>query len=145
MKFLIHLIFLVMTSLTWISCQQDFKSNRLEASGCTQNISSQATAQLPDQTSCHKEIHFGNNEGTLSHAATSFRTASQHPVECAERTAGEHQSPSFRGTGKAFTAHRAPRSTIHLSFGGFVQHTTVPIISFSSHTLFIYVLRHIIR
>lgn len=140
-----HLLFLVMTSFTWISCQQNLKSNQLEASECTQNISPQATVQLSDQTSSHKEIHFGNNEGTLSHAATSFRTASQHPAECAERTASEHQSPSFRGTGKAFTTHRAPRSTIHLSFGGFVQRTTVPIISFSSHTLFIYVLRHIIR
>jgi hypothetical protein len=128
-----------MTSFTWISCQQNLKFNQLEASEYTPNISSQSTVQQLTHTPNNNEIRFGNNEGTLSNATTSFRTASQHPVEYAKRTIGERQSPSFRGTGKAFTANRAPRSAIHFSIGGFVQRTTIPIISFSSHTLFIYV------
>lgn len=140
-----HILFFVMTSFTWVSCLQSLKSNRLEASECAPKVSSQSTVQQLDHTPDNKEIRFGNNEGTLSNATRSFRTANQHPVECAERTVGEHHSPSFRGTGKAFTANRAPHSTIHFSIGGFVQRTTIPIISFSSHTLFIYVLRHIIR
>lgn len=83
-------------------------------------------------------------EGTLSTPISLCRTVF-HPEERAETNTGERTAPTFRGGGKAFTACRAPRSTIHQSYGGFVQCTTVPIRSFASHTYLFYVLRHIIR
>ncbi|MBR0046894.1 MAG: hypothetical protein IJP75_08455 [Bacteroidaceae bacterium] len=115
-----------------------------------QDVSVLSEQEIPS-VSCRQSTHLHKDtnkilyrEGTLSTPISLYRTVF-HPEERAETNTGERTAPTFRGGGKAFTACRAPRSTIHQSLGGFVQRTTVPIRSFASHTYLFYVLRHIIR
>lgn len=138
MRRLPYIILLALMALLGSSCKDVPALSECEAQPleCVQ-------AELPSALMRESDMMF-NREGTLSSPVSLCRTAF-HSEERAETNSGERTAPTFRGGGKAFTACRAPRSTIHQIFGGFVQRTTVPIRSFASHTPLIYVLRHIIR
>lgn len=145
MKFLMHILFLIMTSITWMSYLQAASKVDSADTSCAQTIPSQTASGQVSHPSDEPGLKFINNEANISNAASSLRV-SHNPEERVERTQGERHPHSFRGTGKSCAALHSLRSSIHQSTGGFVQRTTAPITSFvSSHTLYIYVLRHIIR
>lgn len=145
MKFLMHILFIIMTSITWTSYLQAASKVDSADTSCAQTIPSQTASGQVSHPSDEPGLKFNNNEANISNAASSLRV-SHNPEERVERTQGERHPHSFRGTGKSCAALHSLRSAIHQSTGGFVQRTTAPITSFvSSHTLYIYVLRHIIR
>ena len=140
-----HILFIIMTSITWTSYLQAASKVDSADTSCAQTIPSQTTSGQVSHPSDEPGLKFNNNEANISNAASSLRV-SHNPEERVERTQGERHPHSFRGTGKSCAALHSLRSAIHQSTGGFVQRTTAPITSFvSSHTLYIYVLRHIIR
>lgn len=145
MKFLMHILFLIMTSITWMSYLQAASEVDSADTSCAQTIPSQTASSQVSHPSDEPDLKFNNNEANISNAASSLRV-SHNPEERVERTQRERHPHSFRGTGKSCATLHSLRSALHQSTGGFVQRTTVPITSFvSSHTLYIYVLRHIIR
>ena len=137
MRFLPHILLLAVMTLLGSSCQCVVLEQEVQPLECiweaTQSVSH----------SFERQEHT-NQEGILPSAFSLCRTV-LHPEERAETHAGERITSTVRGGGKAFTACRAPRSTIHQSLSGFVQRTTSPIHFFVSHTLLIYVLRRIVR
>lgn len=140
-----HILFLIMTSITWTSYLQAASKVDSADTSCAQTIPSPTASSQVSHPSDELGLKFNNNEANISNAASSLRV-SHNPEERVERTQGERHPHSFRGTGKSCAALHSLRSAIHQSTGGFVQRTTAPITSFvSSHTLYIYVLRHIIR
>ena len=140
MRHLPYILLFVLMTFIGSSCQETAVLSRQEAPSleCMQK-ELRHNSQL-----CKDSNSILYREGTFSAPISLCRTVF-HSEERAETHAGERTSPTFRGGGKAFTACRAPRSTIHQSLGGFVQRTTVPIRFFASHIHLFYVLRHIIR
>lgn len=144
MKFLMHILFLIMTSITWMSYLQAASKVDSADTSCAQTIPSQTASSQVSHPSDEPGLKF-NNAANISNVASSLRV-SHNPEERVERTQRERHPHSFRGTGKSCATLHSLRSALHQSTGGFVQRTTAPITSFvSSHTLYIYVLRHIIR
>ncbi|MBQ9665305.1 MAG: hypothetical protein IJV33_02380 [Bacteroidaceae bacterium] len=139
MRPILHILMLVVATFLWSSCQDLYLPNpQAETPQQEYQVKSDLGCQVKE-TGTHRY-----SEANLSNAMTLCRLAC-NPEERVESRTGETHSPTFRGGGKAFTACRAPRSTIHKTLGGFVQRTTVPICSFASRTYYIYVLRHILR
>ncbi|MBR1666781.1 MAG: hypothetical protein IJ693_00735 [Bacteroidaceae bacterium] len=139
MQRLLNILLLVMATFVWSSCQDLSVPQQITVRHPQEIRASHPTGSWAEGNS---DIRY--REMTLSNAMSLCRTANQ-PEERVQTNNGERTSPTFRGGGKAFTVCRAPRSTIHLSLGGFVQQTTLPVRSFASRTYYIYVLRHILR
>lgn len=139
MRLFPHILLLAVMTLLGSSCQESCVVLEQEV----QPLECIPKATQPVSQSFERQEHT-NQEGILPSAFSLCRTVF-HPEERAETHAGERITSTVRGGGKAFTACRAPRSTIHLSFSGFVQRTTIPIHFFVSHTPLIYVLRRIVR
>ena len=139
MRLLSYILLFAVMTLLGSSCQ-DFPVLSVQEGKLLEYVQAETQSTHLDRDN-DKVLY---REGTFSSPISLCRTVF-HPEERAETNAGERTAPTYRGGGKAFTACRAPRSTIHQSLGGFVQRTTVPIRSFASHIPLFYVLRHIIR
>lgn len=139
MRSLFHILMLFLTASLWSSCQDVRQPEPLPV----QFRQAGTKVGSPDRQ-LRESPPLRHMEAHLSDAMSLCRLAC-NPESRVESRTGESHSPTSRGGGKAFVACRAPRSTIHQTLGGFVQRTTVPIRSFASHTLYIYVLRHILR
>lgn len=139
MRHLLHILLLLLTLCFGASCQD-------APVQIVQHRSSQVTIQTRGEANnwlrTGTDVRF--REGLFTNAPSLCRTVSLSE-ETAESHSGSRTTPTVRGGGKAFSACRAPRSTLHQLFGGFAQRTTVPIRSFASHLPLFYVLRHIVR
>ena len=139
MRHLPHILILVIMAFLGSSCQEASLPS-------VQDAQSFEYIQAESQT-----LHLFNNrnrilysDGIFSHPISLFRTV-YHSEKRAETRYGGRREPTSRGGGKDFKACRAPRSTIYLSIGRFVQRHSVSICPLASHISLIYVLRHIIR
>ena len=88
MKFLMHILFLIMTSITWTSYLQAASKVDSADTSCAQTIPSQTASGQVSHPSDEPGLKFNNNAANISNAASSLRV-SHNPEERVERTQGE--------------------------------------------------------